>query len=109
MHENKIGVMGDKDSVLGFKALGVSVFPVNSPSEAEGVLEELVREHFAVVFITEQTARDILDKIDRYKENRTPAIILIPGNRGSLDMGMRGVRQWVERAVGVDLLSEADS
>jgi len=31
----KVGVVGDKDSILGFKALGMSVFPVTSALEAQ--------------------------------------------------------------------------
>jgi V/A-type H+-transporting ATPase subunit F len=31
----KIGVVGDKDSVLAFKALGIDVFPVVEADEAK--------------------------------------------------------------------------
>ena len=30
----KIGVVGDRTSILGFKALGLSVFPVTQPEQA---------------------------------------------------------------------------
>ncbi|MDK2799757.1 MAG: V/A-type H+/Na+-transporting ATPase subunit [Clostridiales bacterium] len=100
----KIGVIGDKDSILGFKALGLSVFPVTQPSEAEKVLHELVKEQYAVVYITEQIAKDIVKTIDLYKDNRLPAIIPIPGNQGVLGIGMCGVKKSVERAVGADIL-----
>ena len=30
----KIGVIGDRESVLGFKAVGLDVFPTDDPSEA---------------------------------------------------------------------------
>ncbi|MGE4282608.1 MAG: V-type ATP synthase subunit F [Clostridia bacterium] len=100
----KIGVIGDKDSILGFKALGLSVFPVTQPSEAEKVLHELARDKFAVIYITEQIAKDIVSSIEQYKDNRFPAIIPIPGNQGSLGIGMQGVKKSVERAVGADIL-----
>ena len=29
----KIGVIGDKDSIMGFKAVGISVFPVSTPEK----------------------------------------------------------------------------
>lgn len=32
----KIAVLGDKDSVLGFKALGLDVFPAETAEEAAG-------------------------------------------------------------------------
>ena len=100
----KIGVIGDKDSILGFKALGLSVFPVAQPSEAEEKLHELARSQYAVIYITEQAAKDIDAAIDQYKDDKFPAIILIPGNQGTLGIGMRGVKKSVERAVGADIL-----
>ncbi len=100
----KIGVIGDKDSILGFKALGLSVFPVTNPSQAEEVLHKIAKEKFAVIYITEQVAKDIVESIEVYKDERFPAIIPIPGNQGVLGMGMQNVRKSVERAVGADIL-----
>ena len=42
--------------------------------------------------------------VDRYKDELTPAIILIPGKEGSLGIGMANVKSAVERAVGADIL-----
>ena len=100
----KIGVIGDKDSILGFKALGLSVFPVTQPSEAEKILHELAQNQYAVIYITEQIAKDIVASIDEYKDSRFPAIIPIPGNQGSFGIVMQGVKKSVERAVGADIL-----
>ena len=35
----KIAVVGDRDSVLGFQALGLSVFPVETAEEARRVIQ----------------------------------------------------------------------
>ena len=35
-----------------------------------------------------------------------PAIILFPGKSGSLGIGMRGVHESVERAIGADISGE---
>lgn len=100
----KIGVIGDKDSILGFKAIGMSVFPVTSPLEAQEIVEKIAGEQYAVIYITEQFAKDIVPTIDKYSDDRFPAIIPIPGNQGSLGIGMQGVKKSVERAVGADIL-----
>ncbi|HHW49564.1 MAG TPA: V-type ATP synthase subunit F [Clostridiaceae bacterium] len=100
----KIGVIGDKDSVLGFKAVGLSVFPVTRSQEAEEILHKLAEEQYAVIYITEQIAKDIISSIDSYKDKRFPAIIPIPGNQGSLGIGMECIKKSVERAVGADIL-----
>jgi V/A-type H+-transporting ATPase subunit F len=104
----KIGVIGEKDSVLGFKALGFDVFPTLSAEEAEETLHRLASESYAVVYVTEQTAEKISGAIARYRSERFPAVIPIPGVQGSLGIGMRSVRQCVEKAVGADILFKDD-
>lgn len=100
----KIGVIGDKDSILGFKAIGMSVYPVEDSSAAKATLEKLARDKYGIVYITEQMAKEIGDTIDQYKDNLVPAIILIPSNQGSLGIGMRNIKKSVERAIGADIL-----
>lgn len=100
----KIGVIGDKDSILGFLALGLSIYPVKDKTEAESTLNKLISEEFALVFITENTAKDILPLIQKYKDTSFPVIVLIPGISGTLNIGMSAVKKAVERAVGADIL-----
>lgn len=100
----KIGVIGEKDAVMGFIALGFSVFPVENREQAAAVLSDLAEERYAVIYITEQTAANIENEINQYRESRFPAIIPIPGIQGSLGIGMNGVKRCVEKAVGADIL-----
>lgn len=100
----KIAVLGDKDSVMGFSALGADVV---FPADAEGAraaLGRLAAEEYAVVFITERLAADISDAIAQYDDRLTPAIIPIPDNSGTLGIGMANVKSRVERAVGSDII-----
>lgn len=99
-----MAVIGDKDTVLAFKALGVDIFPVLDEREAGLTLTKLAKDNYAVIFITEQVARQIPDKIDLYRNQMLPAITLIPSNRGSLGIGMSGIRKSVEKAIGADIL-----
>ena len=105
MSNYKIAVLGDKDSVLGFKALGLDVFPAESAEEAKRTLHALAKENYAVVYLTEGYAAHMEAELERYKDALTPAIILIPGKDGSLGIGMANVKRAVERAVGADILS----
>ena len=100
----KIAVMGDRDSVMGFKVLGLDVFPVTEPEEGRKTLHRLAREPYAIIYITEQLASRINEEISRYKDQLTPAIILIPGKEGSLGIGMSKVSESVERAIGANIL-----
>ena len=100
----QIAVLGDKDSVMGFKALGLTVFPADNVEQARHTLHQLAREDFAVVYLTEQFAAQMEADIARYKDELTPAVILIPGKEGSLGLGMANIKKSVERAVGADIL-----
>ena len=100
----KIAVVGDKDSVLGFKALGLDVHPVENVEQARKAVHTLAKESCAIIYLTEQLAAQMQPEIQRYKDALTPAIILIPGKEGSLGIGMANVKKAVERAVGADIL-----
>ena len=43
----KIAVLGDRDSVLGFRALGLDTFLVEDTEEARHTLHPLARENYA--------------------------------------------------------------
>ncbi len=100
----KIAVMGDMDSVLGFKALGLETCPAATPDEGREALHRMAKENYAIIYMTEQLAAQLQPEIARYKDALTPAIILIPGKEGSLGIGMANVKTAVERAVGADIL-----
>ena len=99
----KIAVLGDRDSVLGFKALGLEVVFAEDAETARQALHRLAREDYAVIYITEQLAQTIPDDVARYKTDVTPAVILIPGKTGSLGLGAQALKSAVERAVGADI------
>ena len=84
----KIAVIGDRDSVLGFRALGLEVHTVEDSTEARHLLRKAAEEGCAAVFLTEAL---------------TPAIVLIPGKGGSLGLGETALHNAVERAVGADI------
>lgn len=100
----KIGVVGDKDSVLAFKALGIDVFSVTNNDEAKRTVDKLAMNDYAVIFVTEQVAEGIKETIERYTRQMLPAVILIPSNQGTLNIGMQKINDNVEKAVGVNIL-----
>ena len=100
----RIAVIGDPDSVLGFKALGMEVCPAEDVEQARQAIHRMAKENYAILYLTEQLAAQLQPEIARYQDALTPAIILIPGKVGSLGIGMANVTNAVERAVGADIL-----
>ncbi len=106
----KVAIIGDRDTVLGFMALGFSVKEVNDAPEAAKTLHELVRAaEYAVIFITEKYAAQIEEDISRYKDMPLPAIISIPGQGDHSGYGMNAIRNAAQRAIGADILFKDDS
>ncbi len=100
----RIAVIGDWQSVMGFRALGLDTYPVTGPEEARETIRELAKTDCAVIYLTETLAKDLGDVLDRYKDAVQPAIILIPGREGSLGIGKANIQRAIERAVGADIL-----
>ena len=100
----KIAAVGNKESVLGFKAIGIDAFPVTETEEAKRTVHSLAKEGYAVIFITEQTAQGIPEILERYAASPYPAIIPIPSNLGTTGLGMTRLKKNVEKALGADIL-----
>lgn len=100
----KIAVLGDKDSVLGFKALGLEAVPVDAVEQAKAALHRMAKEDYAVIYITETFAAHMTADIQHYKDELKPAVILIPGREGSMGIGKSNLQKAIERAVGADIL-----
>ena len=100
----KVAVVGDKDSILAFKALGVDVFPVFDKDEARRIVDTIAKDNYGIIFITEQMASLIPETIERYNNEIIPSVILIPSNQGTLNIGMERINKNVEKAVGTNIL-----
>jgi len=100
----KVGIVGDKDSVLAFKAIGIEVFPVDNVEDARKTVDTLAYNNYGVIFITEQFAEKLEETIERYSKSITPSIILIPGSQGSLGIGLNKIKDNVQKAVGINIL-----
>lgn len=99
----KIAVLGERNSVLGFRALGLEVVFAEQREEALPQLHRLVRQDYSIIYITEDLAQTMMGDIAKYSQRPSPAIILIPGRGGSLGVAQQVLKQAVERAVGADI------
>ena len=104
----KIGVMGGPDTVIGFKALGLDTYPVESPEEAKRIMNKITDadSEYAIIYLEENLADALKNEVKRVKDKPTPAIILIPGREGSIGLGQSALKAAVERAVGTNILGD---
>ena len=100
---NGIAVVGDKDSVLAFKAIGIDAYPVEGEMQARDVVKELARK-YSVIFITDAIAMQIESLLKRYKTRPYPVVVPIPSAEGNTGFGMQGIKNDVEKAIGSDII-----
>ena len=78
---------------------------IEVPFELKGMDDAGNFEGYAAVFVTEKLFSACAETIEEFKGQPYPAIIPIPDNQGSRGLGEKMLRQNVEKAVGMDILS----
>ena len=102
----KIAIVGNKETILGFKALGLETHDANTAEDAVKVLYDLKEEQdqYAIIFITEELAMGIpKDDYKKLSQSALPAIIPVPGSKGTTGYGIKRIGKMVEQAVGSDI------
>ncbi len=101
----RIGIIGDRDSVLGYMAIGFSVHEAADAAEAGRILHQLAEDDsYAIIFIVENYAAELEADMAVYRDRPLPAVVTLPGRGGSTGYGMAALRTAAERAVGADIL-----
>ena len=100
----QMGVVGERDAVLAFRALGMRVCAVSTPEEATAALHRLSSDGLPVIFITETMAERVPEALEKYKTMPQTAVIPIPGATGTTGFGRSRIRANVEKAIGANIL-----
>lgn len=101
---NKIGVIGDKESILPFKLFGFTVRYGNDYATTIKAFDEMIELNYSVIYLTEDCAQYLLDKIEKFNNQITPAIVLLPTYEGSKGIGQQAIQKNMEKAVGQNIL-----
>ena len=102
----RVAAIGDRDSIYGYSAVGIEIFPTEESQEAGRLIRRLSENGYAVIFITEQLAAALQTELAAYRDDTIPIVVPIPGLSGNTGIGMKNVSRSVERAVGSDIISE---
>lgn len=112
----KISIIGTREAILGFKALGLEPTYVSEPTEAVTALYDLKKERmevegesknkYAIIFIMEDLMSEITgEDYKKLTADPLPAIIPLPSHLGSSGYGLKKLKTIVEKAVGMDILN----
>ncbi len=105
MSSNKIAVIGDRDTVTGFRLVGVSECSVpSSPEETREALYHYFRDPtMGLVMITEPLAAEVEDAIVELSQSPVPVILLIPDRDGTTGAYETVLKELIRRAVGIEI------
>ena len=100
----KYFVIGDDDTVLGFGMVGVAGRVAHNAEETEQAFRQAMEDNqVGIIVMTERTAELIRPVVDRFVfSGRFPLVVEIPDRRGPIE-GKPGIREMVNRAIGVKL------
>lgn len=102
----KMAVIGDRESILIFKAFGADIFAADQDEilQNKRLIKQLASEGYAIILITEQVAQHLGEVLEHFGRELFPAISVIPSVEGSLGLAELKMRKNVERAVGMNIL-----
>lgn len=101
----KLGALGDKESMLPFKAFGIVTYECTKAEDAKVLLSSLARENYGLILITEELALELQEELKTLQaEKLFPVIIEIPSRKGATGLSRQKIKRMVERAVGADIL-----
>jgi len=108
--KGKIAVLGDLGSIMGYRGLGLEVYPVTVETDVQQELRSLIQsDDYVVIFLTEQFYERCAAVIDEYRHQFLPAIVSIPSAGEQEGLALQSTQEAVRRAVGFDILSNREA
>lgn len=105
----KIAVVGDKESILGFSAIGMDMYPAYNEEEIKKIIPKLIEENYAIIYVTENVSIKAEKYLNKLSKDKIPAIVTIPSNTGSLNYGEKRIKDMVQKAVGIEIHFKEDN
>ncbi len=99
-----IAVIGTWESIYGFGALGMQLYPAENPADAAEQFQTCCGKKVPLIYITEQYMQTLEQEIAAKEEQAFPIIIPIPGQSGNAGIGVARIREGVVQAIGADIL-----
>lgn len=94
-------VIGDEDTVLGFRAAGMPGQVVVSSDDVSQALSRAKAERVGIIIMTEETADMARQEVDALRfDEELPMIVEIPGPQGPLS-GRRTLSDIIREAIGI--------
>lgn len=98
-----IAVVGVREEVLPFIAMGATVFITRDPDAARKAVLDFSEKGHPVILVSDDLIRDMGDILDRFSSSPIPAITSIPGKPGVTSFTDERMTNMIKQAIGLNL------
>jgi vacuolar-type H+-ATPase subunit F/Vma7 len=102
---NTIAVVGYREAVIPFLAIGADVFITESIEEARTAIDNYAKEGCPVIFVPDDLLKEMPDIYERYSTLAKPSITSIPGKDGTITFTQDKINLLIKKAIGIDLVA----
>ncbi|MFQ6069765.1 MAG: V-type ATP synthase subunit F [Candidatus Aminicenantales bacterium] len=100
----RVAVVGEKDLVFAFRALGFEVFSPENKDEAKKVMLKLEKEKYAFCLLHQKFLHWVEEERKELSRKMCPVVVVFSDFREARDMVGPLLREIAVRATGSDLL-----
>lgn len=103
-----IAAVGDYESVLPFQAIGLKQFVIDDPNDDKKfreILIDIINKQYAICLVTEDIYEKFDSIIDELTRDNMLSVIPVPTLKYSTGFGSTQIKNWVEKAVGIDIFA----
>ncbi len=104
MNKVDLAAIGQSGEIYLFNAVGITTIIAKTPSEADAKIFELAEAECKVIYLEEALYAQMGETLEKYEKKAFPIIIPIPSQEGSKGLGIKKIRDNVQKAIGMDIL-----
>lgn len=104
MEKIDLAAIGESSEIYLFNAVGISTYVAKTPKEAAERIHALAEAGCKVVYLEEALYVRLTDVLETYNKRAFPIVIPIPSSEGSQGVGLKKIKDNVQRAIGLDIL-----
>lgn len=98
-----MAAIGKEDTIVLFNAIGIPTFICNDEDEADKIIFDLTNKSCRIIYVGEEIYEAIPETLDKYSKSPFPIIIPIPEGIDSKGVGLKKIKDNVEKAIGIDI------
>jgi V/A-type H+-transporting ATPase subunit F len=103
----RLVALGPAEEVVPYLAIGAELHEARGAAELAKALGELARDRsVAAVFLPESQAEPVASAVADFRARSGAALVVLPGSTGSQGLALAEMKSFLERAIGVDLISK---